>query len=141
MSHNSFGHLLRVTTWGESHGPAIGCVVDGAPPRLALSETDIQHWLDRRRPGGSRGRRVMRWLAILLALGVAATGATYLRYESFSPCDWMARDLESSTGLPGLIVQARIKGHFLLEGIADPDQVDCLLAWWDLRRDGLPPDS
>ena len=54
MSHNSFGHLFRVTTWGESHGPAIGCVVDGCPPRIALSEADIQPWLDRRRPGQSR---------------------------------------------------------------------------------------
>ena len=54
MSHNSFGHLFRVTTWGESHGPAIGCVVDGTPPRLALSEADIQRDLDRRRPGQSR---------------------------------------------------------------------------------------
>ena len=54
MSHNSFGHLFRVTTWGESHGPAIGCVVDGTPPRLPLAEADIQHWLDRRRPGTSR---------------------------------------------------------------------------------------
>jgi len=54
MSHNSFGHLFRVTTWGESHGPAIGCVVDGCSPRLTLSEADIQPWLDRRRPGQSR---------------------------------------------------------------------------------------
>ena len=54
MSHNSFGHLFRVTTWGESHGAAIGCVVDGTPPGLALSEADIQPWLDRRRPGASR---------------------------------------------------------------------------------------
>ncbi len=54
MSHNTFGHLFRVTTWGESHGPAIGCVVDGCPPRLALSEADIQPWLDRRRPGQSK---------------------------------------------------------------------------------------
>ena len=54
MSHNSFGHLFRVTTWGESHGPAIGCVVDGCPPRLALTEEDIQPFLDRRRPGQSR---------------------------------------------------------------------------------------
>ncbi len=54
MSHNSFGHLFRVTTWGESHGPAIGCVVDGCPPRIALTEADIQPWLDRRRPGQSR---------------------------------------------------------------------------------------
>ncbi len=54
MSHNSFGHLFRVTTWGESHGPAIGCVVDGVPPRLALAEADIQPWLDKRRPGQSK---------------------------------------------------------------------------------------
>ncbi|MGH7118428.1 MAG: chorismate synthase [Acetobacteraceae bacterium] len=54
MSYNSFGQLLRMTTWGESHGPAIGCVIDGCPPRIPLSEADIQPWLDRRRPGGSR---------------------------------------------------------------------------------------
>ena len=54
MSHNSFGHLFRFTTWGESHGPAIGCVVDGVPPRLALTEADIQPYLDRRRPGQSK---------------------------------------------------------------------------------------
>src|SRR5690349_11127307 len=54
MSHNSFGQLFRVTTWGESHGAAIGCVVDGCPPRISLSEADIQPWLDRRRPGQSR---------------------------------------------------------------------------------------
>jgi len=54
MSDNSFGHLFRVTTWGESHGPAIGCVVDGCPPRIPLSETDIQPFLDLRKPGQSR---------------------------------------------------------------------------------------
>ncbi len=54
MSHNTFGHLFRVTTWGESHGPALGCVVDGCPPGLALAEADVQFWLDRRRPGTSR---------------------------------------------------------------------------------------
>lgn len=54
MSHNSFGHLFRVTTWGESHGPAIGCVIDGCPPLLELTEADIQPFLDRRRPGQSR---------------------------------------------------------------------------------------
>ncbi len=54
MSHNTFGHLFRVTTWGESHGPAIGCVVDGCPPGLVLRPEDLQHWLDRRKPGGSR---------------------------------------------------------------------------------------
>src|SRR5499427_9736601 len=54
MSFNSFGHLFRFTTWGESHGPAIGCIIDGTPPRIALSEEDIQPWLERRRPGQSR---------------------------------------------------------------------------------------
>src|SRR5438552_270524 len=54
MAGNSFGTLFRFTTWGESHGPAIGVVVDGVPPRIPLAEPDIQHWLDRRRPGQSR---------------------------------------------------------------------------------------
>jgi len=54
MSHNTFGHLFRVTTWGESHGPAIGCVVDGCPPRIPISESELQHWMDKRRPGQSR---------------------------------------------------------------------------------------
>jgi chorismate synthase len=54
MSHNTFGHLFRVTTWGESHGPALGCVVDGCPPGLALTPADIQVWLDKRRPGGGK---------------------------------------------------------------------------------------
>jgi chorismate synthase len=54
MSHNTFGRLFRVTTWGESHGAAIGCVVDGCPPGLPLTAADIQFWLNRRRPGTSR---------------------------------------------------------------------------------------
>ncbi|MCH8684911.1 chorismate synthase [Pedomonas mirosovicensis] len=54
MSWNSFGHLLRFTTWGESHGPALGVVVDGCPPGLPLTEADIQPFLDKRRPGQSR---------------------------------------------------------------------------------------
>ncbi|MGY9018573.1 MAG: chorismate synthase [Alphaproteobacteria bacterium] len=54
MSDNSFGTLFRVTTWGESHGPAIGCVVDGTPPGIAITEADLQTWLDQRKPGTSR---------------------------------------------------------------------------------------
>jgi chorismate synthase len=54
MSHNTFGHLFRVTTFGESHGPAIGCVVDGCPPAIPLEEEEIQHFLDERRPGKTR---------------------------------------------------------------------------------------
>src|SRR5690242_13955025 len=54
MSFNTFGRVFRFTTWGESHGPALGAVIDGCPPGLALSEDDIQPWLDKRRPGSSR---------------------------------------------------------------------------------------
>src|SRR5437868_9412559 len=51
MSYNSFGHMFRMTTFGESHGPALGCVVDGCPPGIALTAAEIQQWLDKRRPG------------------------------------------------------------------------------------------
>ena len=54
MSHNTFGHLFRVTTFGESHGPALGCVVDGCPPMIPLEAADIQSFMDKRRPGQSR---------------------------------------------------------------------------------------
>ena len=54
MSMNSFGHLFRVTTWGESHGPAIGATVDGCPPGVKLAPEMLQHWLDRRKPGTSK---------------------------------------------------------------------------------------
>ena len=54
MSINSYGHLFRVTTWGESHGPALGATVDGCPPNVALSAPVIQHWLDKRRPGQNK---------------------------------------------------------------------------------------
>ncbi len=54
MSMNSFGHLFRVTTWGESHGPALGATVDGCPPGVAIDEGMIQHWLDKRKPGQNK---------------------------------------------------------------------------------------
>ena len=54
MSYNTFGHMFRVTTWGESHGPAIGCTVDGCPPGISLTEADIQPWLEKRKPGTSK---------------------------------------------------------------------------------------
>ena len=54
MSFNTFGKFFRFTTWGESHGPAIGCVVDGCPPNIKITEKDIQFDLDRRRPGQSK---------------------------------------------------------------------------------------
>ena len=54
MSFNTFGHLFRVTTWGESHGPALGCTVDGCPPGIEVDEAALQHWLDLRKPGTSK---------------------------------------------------------------------------------------
>ena len=54
MSFNTFGKIFRFTTWGESHGPAIGCVIDGCPPNIPISEKDIQIDIDRRRPGQSK---------------------------------------------------------------------------------------
>ena len=54
MSFNTFGKLFRFTTWGESHGPAIGCIVDGCPPNISIKEQDIQIELDKRKPGQSK---------------------------------------------------------------------------------------
>lgn len=54
MTTNAFGRLLQVTTWGESHGPALGAVVDGCPPNLTISEADLQHWMDQRKPGQNK---------------------------------------------------------------------------------------
>jgi chorismate synthase len=54
MSMNSFGHLFRVTTWGESHGPALGATVDGCPPNIEINEAMIQQWLDKRKPGQNK---------------------------------------------------------------------------------------
>ena len=54
MSLNTFGHLFRVTTWGESHGPALGATVDGCPPGVPIAAADLQHWLDRRKPGQNK---------------------------------------------------------------------------------------
>jgi len=54
MSINSFGHLFRVTTWGESHGPALGATVDGCPPGVEITPEMIQHWLDKRKPGQNK---------------------------------------------------------------------------------------
>ena len=54
MSMNSFGHLFRVTTWGESHGPALGATVDGCPPGVQIDEAAIQTWLDKRKPGQNK---------------------------------------------------------------------------------------
>ena len=80
----------------------------------------------------------MKALVIVLLLIAAAAAATYVEYRSFGPCDWMEQDLVEDTGYPPLVIQARIKAYFLLQGIVDPDPVECLLEWWKVRREGLP---
>ncbi len=83
----------------------------------------------------------MKFVLIVIGLAIAATIATYARYESLDPCDWMERDMARQTELPLLVVRARIGAAFLIDGITDPGPYDCIMAWWEFRADGLPGDS
>ena len=75
MSFNTFGKIFRFTTWGESYGPAIGCVIDGCPPNIPISEKDIQRDMDRRRPGKSKlQRREKRQIKLLSCLECLRVG-------------------------------------------------------------------
>jgi chorismate synthase len=86
MSFNTFGHMFRVTTFGESHGIAIGCVVDGCPPLLPLTVEDIQHDLDRRRPGQSRFTTQRQELdAVKILSGVMAHPETGMQVTTGTP--------------------------------------------------------
>ena len=76
MAGNSYGDSFRFTTWGESHGPEIGCVVDGVPPRIPLDEADLQVWLDQRRPGQSRYTTQRREPAVVRILSGVFQGET-----------------------------------------------------------------
>ncbi|APG90274.1 chorismate synthase [Sinorhizobium americanum] len=81
MSHNTFGHLFRVTTWGESHGAALGCVVDGCPPGIRFTLAEIQAWLDKRKPGQSRfvtQRREDDLVKVLSGVMLDEDGATMI---------------------------------------------------------------
>ena len=84
MASNAFGEIFRVTTWGESHGPAIGCVVDGCPPGLELTEADFERDIDRRRTGSrgtSRGDVQVSALTILSLSGVFRSREAVARRE------------------------------------------------------------
>ena len=83
----------------------------------------------------------MRYALLVLGLALAATVATYVRYESLDPCDWMEHDLADQTGLPRVVVEARIRAGFLLDGITEPGPGDCLLEWWEWRSEGLPEEG
>ncbi|WP_282607600.1 hypothetical protein [Pelagibius sp. Alg239-R121] len=80
----------------------------------------------------------MKYLVVVVGLLAIAAAATFFRYESFSPCDWIEADMVEASDQPLLVVQSRIKARFLLDGIVSPDYGDCLLSWWQFRLDGIP---
>lgn len=112
MSHNSFGHLFRVTTWGESHGPALGCVVDGCPPGIALKAEDIQVWLDRRRPG--QGKFVTQRQepdAVRILSGVFEDDRTGGPVTTGTPISLMIENVDQRSRDYSEIAQAFRPGH------------------------------
>ncbi len=106
MSFNTFGHVFRFTTWGESHGPAIGVVVDGCPPGLALGEGDVQPWLDRRRPGTSRFTTQRREPDAVRILSGVHDGRT-----TGTPIHLMIDNVDQRSNDYGDIAQAYRPGH------------------------------
>lgn len=112
MSHNTFGHLFRVTTWGESHGPALGCVVDGCPPGIRFRLADIQLELDRRRPGTSRfvtQRREPDEVRILS--GVIEDGAEGELVTTGTPVSMMIENVDQRSKDYGEIARQYRPGH------------------------------
>ena len=77
--------------------------------------------------------RFMKYLIVLVLLAGAAVSATWVRYNSFDPCVWMEQDMIADSSLPALIVTARIKAAFLLDGVTEPTPKQCLYAWWQHR--------
>ncbi len=78
----------------------------------------------------------MRYIGIAAALVMAAAAATFVRYESFDPCDWLERDTARALGLPPIAAQAQIRAAFMFRGIVAPDTYDCLGDWWRLKAEG-----
>ncbi len=106
MTYNTFGHVFRFTTWGESHGPAIGVVVDGCPPGLTLGEADVQPWLDRRRPGQSRFTTQRREPDAVRILSGVYDGRT-----TGTPIHLMIDNVDQRSKDYGDIAQAYRPGH------------------------------
>jgi len=112
MSHNTFGHLLRVTTWGESHGPALGCVVDGCPPGIALTAGDIQVFLDQRRPG--QGKFVTQRQepdAVRILSGVFEDARTGGQVTTGTPISLMIENVDQRSRDYSEIARAYRPGH------------------------------
>lgn len=77
----------------------------------------------------------MKYGLIVVVLALAACGATYVRYESLHPCDWLEQDMAADQGMPRLIAKARIQAEFLLQGITEPSAYQCLSGWWKVRAE------
>lgn len=106
MSLNTFGHLFRFTTWGESHGPALGATVDGCPPGLALTEADLQPWLDKRRPGQNKNTTQRQEPDAVEILSGVYEGRT-----TGTPIQLMIRNMDQRSKDYGDIVQTFRPGH------------------------------
>lgn len=120
MSFNTFGHLFRVTTWGESHGPALGATVDGCPPGVALDAGMIQHWLDRRKPGQNRHTTQRREPDTVEILSGVYEGRT-----TGTPIQLMIRNVDQRSKDYGNILDTFRPGHadityFQKYGLRDP---------------------
>lgn len=125
MSHNSFGHLFRVTTFGESHGVALGCVVDGCPPRIPLIEADIQADLDRRRPGQSRFTTQRREPDQVKILSGVFTGADGVQRTTGTPIALLIENVDQRSKDYSEIAESYRPGHAdytydIKYGIRDP---------------------
>lgn len=125
MSHNTFGHLFRVTTWGESHGSAIGCVVDGCPPGIPLDVNDIQPFLDKRRPGQSRHMTQRREPDTVQILSGVYTGDAGRQVTTGAPISLMIENVDARSKDYAVIEDTFRPGHadyayFAKYGIRDP---------------------
>ncbi|SEH23759.1 chorismate synthase [Rhizobium sp. NFR12] len=112
MSHNTFGHLFRVTTWGESHGPALGCIVDGCPPGLRFTLAEIQAWMDKRKPGQSRfvtQRREDDIVKILSGVMMDADGETMI--STGTPISMLIENTDQRSKDYGEIARSYRPGH------------------------------
>ncbi|WEZ85258.1 chorismate synthase [Rhizobium sp. 32-5/1] len=112
MSHNTFGHLFRVTTWGESHGVALGCVVDGCPPGIRFTLAELQAWLDKRKPGQSRfvtQRREDDLVKILSGVMLDEDGETMI--STGTPISMMIENTDQRSKDYGEIAKRYRPGH------------------------------
>jgi chorismate synthase len=112
MSHNTFGHLFRVSTWGESHGPALGCLVDGCPPGIRITLAEIQAWMDKRKPGQSRfvtQRREDDIVKILSGVMLDEDGETFI--TTGTPISMMIDNTDQRSKDYGDIAQRYRPGH------------------------------